>query len=64
MNFNFKDLLICELEKQNLSCYKLGKMSGLTPRAINYYARGERTPNIYDADKVLKALGITLKIKK
>lgn len=59
---DFKKILNNELKKQNLTFYRLGKMCGLTSRAISYYAKGERTPNIYDADKVLKALGVSVLI--
>lgn len=56
----FKKLLYSELCRQGLSCQKLGKMSGVTPRLISYYAKGQRTPSIYAADKILKALGVTM----
>lgn len=61
---DFCEIINNEMKKKGISCRKLGKMSGLTARTIAYYARGERTPNIYDADAVLTALGISVVIGK
>lgn len=57
---NFQKILIDELARQNLTHSQLGAMSGLTGRAISYYVKGERTPNIYDAEAVITALGIKI----
>lgn len=57
---NFQKILKDELKRQNLTFSQLGEMSGLTGRAISYYAKGERTPNIYDAEAVITALGIKI----
>lgn len=57
---NFQKILTDELKRQNLTHSQLGAMSGLTGRAISYYAKGERTPNIYDAEAVITALGIKI----
>lgn len=53
-----------ERKKQHLSKYKLAKMAGVTETAIRYWESGERTMNISSADKVLKALGVTVTIGK
>ena len=60
----FKDLIKEEREKQGLSKYKLAKKAGVTDVAINYYEQGTRVPSIDNANKLLKALEITLKIGK
>lgn len=53
-----------ERKKQHLSKYKLAKMAGVTETAIRYWESGKRTMNISSADKVLKALGVTVTIGK
>lgn len=61
---DFCEIINNAMKNKGISCRKLGKMSGLTARAIAYYSRGERTPNIYDADAVLTALGVSIVIGK
>lgn len=57
MVINFTDLINSELKKQGISQLELAQKCGLTPQAICRYCKGQRVPNIYNADKVLTALG-------
>lgn len=60
----FGDLLKDEREKQNLSKYRLAKLADVSEMAITHWERGERTMNIDAADRIFKALGISVTIGK
>lgn len=53
-----------ERVKCKISAKILAEMSGCTERAIHYYERQERVPNVYATDQILKALGVELVIGK
>lgn len=55
---------IIEKEKinKNISKVKLAEMIGCTTRAIDYWENGTRSISLDNADKIFKALGITLTI--
>lgn len=55
-------MISTERTKNNMSKHELSKKVGCTVRAIEYWENGERNINIYYLDKVLKALGLTMKI--
>lgn len=59
---NFGNILKVEREKQGLTKYRLAKMANVTETAIRYWESGERKMNIDSADKVFKALGVTVMI--
>ena len=40
----------------------LAKKAGVTGRSLRYYLRGERSPSLEIADKILKAAGVELTI--
>ena len=48
--------------KQGMSQQGLADAAGVTKRAIAYWEKGERTMSIESADKVFKALHITVQI--
>lgn len=51
-----------ERMKHNLSRNILAKKVGCTSRAIEYWENGKRNISLENADKIFKALGITLTI--
>lgn len=53
-----------ERTRQGLSQQKLANMAGVTKRAIAYWENGERHMSVESADKVFKALNVTIKIGK
>lgn len=53
-----------ERKKQGLSVFRLAVKSDVTDRAIQNYEKGTRTPRIEILDRILKILGITIKIGK
>lgn len=59
---NFSKIVKEEREKQGMTKRELARRIGCTDRAISYWETGEKSPNITLADKVLKALEISLKI--
>lgn len=64
MEWNFSGILIKGLKMNGWSCSQLAQKTDLTERAVQYYAKGERVPSVYNADKILAALGISLTIGK
>lgn len=50
--------------KQGLSQQELADKAGVTKRAIAYWENGERHMSVESADKVFKALNVTIKIGK
>ncbi len=59
---NFSKIVKEEREKQGMTKRELARRIGCTDRAISYWETGEKSPNIFLADKALKALEISLKI--
>ena len=51
-----------ERMKQGISIRKLTQMAGCTDRAIVYWEKGEKEITVNMADKLLKTLGISVKI--
>lgn len=51
-----------ERVKQGMSQRKLAETAGVTPRAIIYWESGQRQMSVENADKVLKALHVSIKI--
>lgn len=58
----FGKILKEERIKQGLSQRKLAEAVGVTPRAIIYWESGQRQMNIENADRIFKALHISIKI--
>lgn len=59
---NLGKVLQSERRKQKLSQQKLADMAGVTKRAIAYWENGTKSMSVESADKVFKALHITVKI--
>lgn len=59
-----REILQEERTKQGLSQQKLANMAGVTKRAIAYWENGERHMSVESADKVFKALNVTVRIGK
>lgn len=57
----FKEVLTQKREQKEVSVYKLSAMSGVPKSTIFSYERGV-TPTLDKADKLLKALGVSLVI--
>lgn len=53
-------ILKAERIKQGLSQKALAEMAGVTKRAIIYWENGEKSMSIKNADKIFKALHITI----
>lgn len=51
-----------ERNKQGLSQQKLADLAGVTKRAIAYWENGMKKMSVESADKVFKALHVTVKI--
>lgn len=51
-----------ERKNQGLSQQNLADLAGVTKRAIAYWENGTKSMNVESADKVFKALHITIKI--
>ncbi|SDZ18892.1 helix-turn-helix domain-containing protein [Tindallia californiensis] len=62
MNDHFIKVIKKERLRQGLSARALGFKAGITGRAITYYESGQRFPKLEHADRLLKALGITMVI--
>ena len=58
----FGELIRAERVKNGITQTELAKMSGFTRVAINYWERQSRTITLENADRLLKALGIEIKI--
>lgn len=61
-NWEIQQKIREERIKQGISIRKLAKMVGCTDRAIVYWEKGEREITVNMADKLLKALGISMDI--
>ncbi len=51
-----------ERKKQGISRYALAKKAGVTSQAILYWERGKRKISLENAEKICKALGISITI--
>lgn len=51
-----------ELDKRNMTCYQLSKLSGLTQVTLLRYIRCNRNPSLYTMNVLLNALGKHLEI--
>jgi len=49
-----------EKEKQNITNYRLAKLTGLTQGALNHIFSGKRKPEIATALKIAKALNLKI----
>lgn len=56
------DIIKNEMKNKNISKKDLSKIIGCTTRAISYWENGERNISLKNADKILKALDISLNI--
>lgn len=63
-NTEISELLKKERLKQNLTQDKLAKLAGVTERTIRYWETGKKKMTLESADKVFKALGVTITIGK
>lgn len=55
---SFGYLIQQERKNKKITLEQLAKRTFISERSIQYYEKGERTPNIYTAGAILKALGI------
>lgn len=58
----FEKILKEERLKRNISQQRLADMSGVTKRAIAYWESGKRKMTVESADKVFRALGVSITI--
>lgn len=64
MNENI-GLLIKQIRtKNNISRTELANKAGCTRKAIEYWEKGQRTMSIENADKIFKALDVSITIGK
>jgi len=62
--YEFGRMLKEQRIKKDMSKQELAKKIGVTERAISYWERGDRAISLYEADKVLYEIGISLRIGK
>ena len=58
----FGKIIRCEREKQEMTLKILAEKSGFGFRTLQYWERGTMQISLENADKLLKALGIEIKI--
>lgn len=58
----FDRILQDERKKKGISQEKLAKMTGVTVRTISYWETGKRKMTLENADKVFKALNVSVVI--
>lgn len=58
----FDRILQDERKKKGISQEKLAKMIGVTERTISYWETGKRKMTLENADKVFKALNVSVVI--
>jgi len=61
---DFRKILLYVIKKTEMSVQDLAKKANVTERSIQYYLKGERSPTLNTADKILKAAGVSLVIGK
>lgn len=59
---NLGQILREERTKQGISQQKLAELSGVTKRAITYWEKGLRSMSVESADKVFRALHVSITI--
>ncbi len=59
---NFGELIRKERVKHGMTYRELAELTGCTVRSIQYWEKGKKSISLYNADKILKALGISMKI--
>lgn len=59
---NLEKIMKKERIKQGMSQYDLAAKAGVTPRAIAYWENGEKKMTVESADKVFKALHMSVQI--
>jgi len=62
VNMEFGKILKEERIKRGISQKKLAEAAGVTARSIIYWENGQRQMNIENADKLFKALHMSIKI--
>lgn len=60
----YGELIRKERKKQKKTQEELAKEIGVTARTIEFWERGERNMTLTNADKVFKALGVSITIGK
>lgn len=58
----FAEILSKNRKLKNFSQKELAEKAGFTVRAIQYWEKGTKNISLENADKLLKALGIEIKI--
>ena len=56
--------IICECQDISMTQRELAEKSGLTEASVSRYFNGERTPNLKNAERMAKAVGLTLMLVK
>ena len=60
----FAEILLKSRKQKGLSQSELAKKSGFTKRAIQYWEKGKKSIPLENADRLLTALGVEIKIGK
>ena len=60
----FAEILLKSRKQKGLSQSELAKKSGFTKRAIQYWEKGKKSISLENADRLLTALGVEIKIGK
>ena len=64
MNTNIADVLKEEMARQEVSTYRLAKLSNLSARVITLVLRGETNPTLDTLERLLTPLGLHIEIVK
>ena len=60
----FSEILLKSRKQKGFSQSELAKKSGFTKRAIQYWEKGKKSISLENADRLLTALGVEIKIGK
>ena len=60
----FGEILQNERKRKGISQKKLSEMTGITVRTISYWETGKRKMTLENADKVFKALQVSISVGK
>jgi transcriptional regulator with XRE-family HTH domain len=60
----FAEILLKSRKQKGFSQSELAKKSGFTKRAIQYWEKGKKSSSLENADRLLTALGVEIKIGK
>ena len=60
----FAEILLKSRKQKGFSQSELAKKSGFTKRAIQYWEKGIKSISLENADRLLTALGVEIKIGK